>query len=1047
MALECGPSSIRRREIQQGVMIGACALAGVVVLANLYTWGRVLAALLLPPRARLARALRRDAPTLALRPEVQALTHMVSALLYHHHHHQSLFIVMIGACALAGVVVLANLYTWGRVLAALLLPPRARLARALRRDAPTLALRPEVQALTHMVSALLYHHHPAPHIPIDPHIISKAVEVNSRRAFSESNIGGWDYLRNMVQLPFYLQNSALRRVKAAQQSAAKRLQAAGADDFTTSLQRSVSARRLSSTSELMSSQERIKNQTGKEVASNSVQAARARRLRRLLKAFQIEFNWYQLASWVNLTEQWPFRTSWIIYHHETYEEHIDDTMSLKNIYEKVKPVMSSIREASTLMELDRDERKLEVFLSFHRATLTAADLKIFLPFTINLDPYIKKVIKEEQMQSIGEEEISPAPWGSTHPRHPHSKLFHRKHRSSPPSQSAAPLPASPQPLWVGWANGPGYLPSTPQYNPQYTSQPTPAPPQNPLNVLRTAFPALGDVSGVRLSTLSVERVCELVRAALGASCEGACAALRLHRVCGLALSACRLADLQPVRTLTRRQRGRRGRTARAAWRSPPAAWPTCSREGAAAAPRVRPGALRLPPGRPAAGAYTDTPAARAPRPHRACGLALSACRLADLQPVRTLTRRQRGRRGRTARAAWRSPPAAWPTCSREGAAAAPRVRPGALRLPPGRPAAGAYTDTPAARAPRPHRACGLALSACRLADLQPVRTLTRRQRGRRGRTARAAWRSPPAAWPTCSREGAAAAPRVRPGALRLPPGRPAAGAYTDTPAARAPRPHRACGLALSACRLADLQPVRTLTRRQRGRRGRTARAAWRSPPAAWPTCSREGAAAAPRVRPGALRLPPGRPAAGAYTDTPAARAPRPHRACGLALSACRLADLQPVRTLTRRQRGRRGRTARAAWRSPPAAWPTCSREGAAAAPRVRPGALRLPPGRPAAGAYTDTPAARAPRPHRACGLALSACRLADLQPVRTLTRRQRGRRGQHRACGLALSACRLADLQPVRTLTRRQRGRRGRTARAAWRSPPAAWPTCSRCVH
>jgi hypothetical protein len=46
------------------------------------------------------------------------------------------------------------------------------------------------------------------------------------------------------------------------------------------------------------------------------------------------------------------------------------------------------------MELDRDERKLEVFLSFHRATLTAADLKVFLPFTINLDPYIKKVIKQ-----------------------------------------------------------------------------------------------------------------------------------------------------------------------------------------------------------------------------------------------------------------------------------------------------------------------------------------------------------------------------------------------------------------------------------------------------------------------------------------------------------------------------------------------------------------------------------------------------------------------------------------------------------------------------
>lgn len=68
----------------------------------------------------------------------------------------------------------------------------------------------------------------------------QAVEMNCRRAFSESNIGGWDYLRNMVQLPFYLQNSALRRVKTAQQTAARRIQAIGTDDFSTSLQRSVS---------------------------------------------------------------------------------------------------------------------------------------------------------------------------------------------------------------------------------------------------------------------------------------------------------------------------------------------------------------------------------------------------------------------------------------------------------------------------------------------------------------------------------------------------------------------------------------------------------------------------------------------------------------------------------------------------------------------------------------------------------------------------------------------------------------------------------------
>lgn len=43
--------------------------------------------------------------------------------------------------------------------------------------------------------------------------------MNSRRLFSESNIGGHNYLNNMVHLPFYLQNSGLRKVKIAQQTA------------------------------------------------------------------------------------------------------------------------------------------------------------------------------------------------------------------------------------------------------------------------------------------------------------------------------------------------------------------------------------------------------------------------------------------------------------------------------------------------------------------------------------------------------------------------------------------------------------------------------------------------------------------------------------------------------------------------------------------------------------------------------------------------------------------------------------------------------------
>ncbi|XP_038215414.1 kinase D-interacting substrate of 220 kDa B-like isoform X2 [Zerene cesonia] len=554
-----------RREVQQWAMVAACAVGGALALANACTAGRALAALAVPPRARLARRARRAAPhhahVLALRPEVQALTHTVSCLDAFTGQQTRLVVVVdaLDSCEQEKVLALLN------AVHALCSDPKS----------PFILL-----------------------LAIDPHIISKvawmeAVEINSRRALSESNIGGWDYLRNMVQLPFYLQNSALRRVKSAQQSAAKRMQTIAADDFSTSLQRSVSARRLSSTSELMSSQERIKTQATKDsvrrlrpsesiassVASglhrapvapagaadlgrvlltddyfSDVNPRSMRRLMnvlyvtgRLLKAFQIEFNWYQLASWVNLTEQWPFRTSWIIYHHETYEEHIDDSTSLKHLYDKVKPLMSGLREAGTLMELDRDERKLEVFLSFHRATLTAADLKIFLPFTINLDPYIKKVIKEEHLQSGIEEDLGAggaAPYHpASHSRHPHSKLLQRKQKVQP----VAPTLHQPAQQWATWVQTSGNALSPTQAPPtQYQQNQMPVVAANPLVLLKTAFPGMGEVSSVRLSTLTVERVCRLVRDALGAGGMAAATALHSHRVCGLVLAVCRLQDLKPI---------------------------------------------------------------------------------------------------------------------------------------------------------------------------------------------------------------------------------------------------------------------------------------------------------------------------------------------------------------------------------------------------------------------------------------------------------------------------------------------------------------------
>jgi len=66
---------------------------------------------------------------------------------------------------------------------------------------------------------------------------------------------------------------------------------------------------------------------------------------------------------------------------------------------RIRPLISSIKDSEPLLELDRDEKKFDIFLSFHRSSLLVSDLKIFLPFTINLDPYLKKIIKGTNKKS------------------------------------------------------------------------------------------------------------------------------------------------------------------------------------------------------------------------------------------------------------------------------------------------------------------------------------------------------------------------------------------------------------------------------------------------------------------------------------------------------------------------------------------------------------------------------------------------------------------------------------------------------------------------
>lgn len=49
-------------------------------------------------------------------------------------------------------------------------------------------------------------------LAVDPHIVIRAVHLSLHSVFRESEISGHEYLRNLVQMPFYLQNTALQKL-------------------------------------------------------------------------------------------------------------------------------------------------------------------------------------------------------------------------------------------------------------------------------------------------------------------------------------------------------------------------------------------------------------------------------------------------------------------------------------------------------------------------------------------------------------------------------------------------------------------------------------------------------------------------------------------------------------------------------------------------------------------------------------------------------------------------------------------------------------------
>ncbi|XP_041043551.1 kinase D-interacting substrate of 220 kDa-like isoform X1 [Carcharodon carcharias] len=269
----------------------------------------------------------------------------------------------------------------------------------------------------------------------DPHIIIKAINQNLNSVLRDSNINGHDYMRNIVHLPVYLNSRGLSSTKKAFAAVPSNGDVGNSDctSWHEDNDRKLSQHSLGELTKLGSKtalnrrdtyrrrqmQRQVTRQMSFDLTKllvtedwfSDISPQTMRRLLnivsvtgRLLRANQICFNWDRLASWINLTEQWPYRTSWLIlYLEET--DNVPDHLTLKSIYERISKNIPTTKDVEPLLEIDSDIRSFEIFLSSRMPILSARDVKIFLPCTVNLDPKLREIIADiraarEQMSSV-----------------------------------------------------------------------------------------------------------------------------------------------------------------------------------------------------------------------------------------------------------------------------------------------------------------------------------------------------------------------------------------------------------------------------------------------------------------------------------------------------------------------------------------------------------------------------------------------------------------------------------------------------------------------
>ncbi|KAK0398477.1 hypothetical protein QR680_002608 [Steinernema hermaphroditum] len=248
-------------------------------------------------------------------------------------------------------------------------------------------------------------------LAIDPHIIISAINHNMKSALSGTELTGYDYLQNIVNMPFYLHNSALRQLqnnlREKRESLAEWKERFRRQDTFHGSHLSLrdhsagDARYRKSTGVgVLGTRNLGYSLLNDDYFSNMNPRAMKRIVNaltltgRLMRSFEIEFSWLTLGHWVSLIEQWPFRMSWLI---DRASDLSNDSFSLAQVYYQLK---EEIPKRDTLGELDRNADNFEAFLE--RACISGSEMltighvKRFVPCTSNLDPYLRKLIRERR---------------------------------------------------------------------------------------------------------------------------------------------------------------------------------------------------------------------------------------------------------------------------------------------------------------------------------------------------------------------------------------------------------------------------------------------------------------------------------------------------------------------------------------------------------------------------------------------------------------------------------------------------------------------------